>query len=81
MRSVTARTPTVYRIQSVGVYGTTQTTLEAVVDFGKTIRRLPSENALKNRTSDPEELGDLMDMLKEENQTMPIGRYVFWRQY
>ncbi|MBA2664196.1 MAG: general secretion pathway protein GspK [Bradymonadaceae bacterium] len=80
LRSVTAKTPSVYRIRSSGVYGTTESKIEAVIDFSKTLRRLPNEKALIGRETDPEELQAIRGMLREETERMPKGRVLYWRE-
>lgn len=80
LRSVTAETPSIYRIRSTGTYGTTETTLEVVVDFKKTLRRMPNEEQLIGRESDPEALEEIRTMLREETERMAKGRVLYWRE-
>lgn len=80
MRSVTAHNPTIYRIKGVGTYGTSQSEVEAVVDFSKSLRRLPDEKALTEDVDDPEQVTELKEALREMRNTMPKGRVLYWRQ-
>lgn len=80
LRSVTAETPSIYRIRSTGTYGTTETRLEVVVDFKKTLRRLPNEDQMIGRESDPEVLQEIRSMLREETERMAKGRVLYWRE-
>ncbi len=79
MRSVTTRTPMIFRIRSVGSYGTSKVEIEAVVDFGKTIRRLPDERLLLEREDDDEYAAEIREALREERDQMPRGRLLYWR--
>lgn len=81
MRSVTTRSPRVFRIESVGTYGTSETTFEVVVDYGKTLRRLPEEEQMLDSLADTEseEADEMRDMLREEQEEMPRGRVLYWR--
>ena len=81
MRSVTTRTPRVFRIRSTGSYGTSTTEIETVVDFGKTIRRLPQEEQLLSALGDDEseEAQEIRDLLRQEREEMPNGRVLYWR--
>jgi type II secretory pathway component PulK len=80
MRSVSTTTPQIYRIYATGRYGSTETTVETVVDFGKTVRRIPSEAALESQESEPEALRQLKEQRKATLQVMPKGRYLYWRE-
>ncbi|GEM_PF-1328294 len=80
LRAMTTETPSIYRIKSTGTYGSTKTTVEAVVDFNKPVRRLPNEQQLEARESDSEELQNMKDALKKRRETMPKGRIYFWRE-
>ncbi len=94
MRSVTTRTPRVFRITSTGAYGNSNTTIEAVVDYNKSMRRLPHEEQLieeasQQMESEEMELGDdeepvdpreeIRDLLRQEREDMPDGRVLYWR--
>ncbi len=79
MRSVTTRTPMIFRIRSTGSYGTSKTEIETVVDFGKTIRRLPEEELLTEGETDDEMLREMREMLQAEREQMPRGRVLYWR--
>ena len=81
MKSVTTASPKLFRIYASGSYGSTETTIEAVLDFGKTIRRLPSEQSLVEDESDPEILKELKKARREQLKEMPKGRYLYWREY
>jgi len=81
MKSVTTTTPRIYRIYATGRYGSTETTIETVVDFDRTVRRMPSEKSLEENESDPEALKELKEMRKEQYKEMPKGRHLFWREY
>lgn len=80
MRSVTAHNPTIYRIKGVGTYGTSRSEVEAVIDFGKSIRRVPNEKQLTEGVNDPEQVKELKQALRTLNDTMPKGRVLYWRQ-
>ncbi len=80
MRSVTTRTPRVFRIRSTGAYGSSTTEIEAVVDYGKTIRRLPQEELLIHEVGDNEEQADeIRELLMQEREDTPSGRVLYWR--
>ncbi len=87
MRSVTTRTPRVFRIQSTGAYGSSRTQIEAVVDFDKTVRRLPDEEELiggiDDRGMTEEELDaeteEMTDLLEQTREQRPEGRILYWR--
>jgi general secretion pathway protein K len=81
MKSVTVSTPKIYRIYATGQYGTTETTIEAVIDFDKTIRRLPDEDQLEVEATDDERFNELREALKEQRKSMPKGRWLYWREY
>jgi hypothetical protein len=81
MRSVTTTTPKIYRIYASGRYGSTESTIEAVIDFDKTVRRLPSEKALEEQESDAEILKELKDARREQFKESPKGRVLHWREY
>lgn len=81
MKSVTVSTPKIYRIYATGQYGTTETTIEAVIDFDKTVRRLPDEEQLEIQASDDERLKELKEALSQQRDTMPKGRWLYWREY
>lgn len=79
MRSVTTRTPMIFRIRSTGRYGNSQVEIEAVIDFSKTIRRLPDERIILERESNEEIAEELRQALREEREQMPRGRVLYWR--
>ncbi|MEZ4461872.1 MAG: type II secretion system protein GspK [bacterium] len=81
MKSVTTTTPRIYRIFATGKYGSTESTIETVVDFDRTVRRLPSEKALEENESDPEAIKELKAARQEQFKEMPKGRHLFWREY
>lgn len=81
MKSVTTSTPKIYRIRATGTYGSTKTTIETVIDFDRTVRRLPSEKLLEENESDPETLKELKTLRNEQLKEMPKGRHLFWREY
>lgn len=81
MRSVTTTTPKIYRIFATGKYGSTESTIETVVDFDRTVRRLPSEKSLEENESDPEALKELKAARLEQFKEAPKGRHLFWREY
>lgn len=80
MKSVTVKTPKVYRIFATGKYGSTETTIEAVVDFGRPVRRIPSEALLLDNESDDERIEELKAARKETLEEMPKGRIMFWQE-
>lgn len=80
MRSVSSRTPSIYRIRAKGTYGSAETEIETVIDFGKTVRRLPNEKQLTENAEDPEEIQALKEALREQRDTMPKGRVLYWRE-
>lgn len=80
-RSVSTKSPQIFRIQASGRYGTTETTIEAVVDMGKTLRRLPDEKQLEEQETDSEDLKTLKELLKDERERMPKGRVLYWREF
>ncbi len=79
-RSVSTSSPQIFRIEAVGRYGTTETTIEAVVDMQKTIRRLPNEQQLTEQESDSEDIRALKQALREERELMPKGRVLYQRE-
>lgn len=80
MRSVSSQTPTIYRMKAVGNYGSSRTNIETVVDFGKTIRRLPDEKLLTEDIDDDEQVKDLKEALRELRETIPKGRVLYWSE-
>lgn len=80
MKSVTVTTPKVYRLKAIGRYGSTETTIEAVVDFDRSIRRVPSEAALEQDEADEDRLKELKEARKAQIDTMPKGRIMFWQE-
>lgn len=81
VRDVSTSTPQIYRIKGIGRYGSTETVIESVVDFGKTIRRLPNEQELAEQETDSEDLKQLKELLNTTRQNMPKGRVLYWREY
>ena len=95
MRSVTTRTPRVFRITATGAYGTSRTKIEAIVDYDKTLRRLPPEEQmfadmgieLEALEADAEAMGDeerqemdqMREFLEQEREDYPRGRVLYWR--
>lgn len=80
MRSVSSQTPTIYRMKAVGNYGSSRTEIETVVDFGKTIRRLPDESLLTEDMNDAEQIKEIKDALRELRETIPKGRVLYWSE-
>jgi hypothetical protein len=80
MRSVSSRTPTIYRIKATGTYGSSRAEIETVVDFGQSVRRLPNENQLTEDVNDPEQVREIKEALRTLRDTMPKGRVLYWRQ-
>jgi hypothetical protein len=80
MRSVSSRTPQIYKIKAKGEYGSSESEIDAVLDFGKTIRRMPDEKKLTENDSDPEEVKKIKEALNKRRQTMPRGRVLYWRE-
>lgn len=80
MRSVSSRTPSIYRLRAKGTYGSSETEIETVIDFGKTVRRLPNEQELTENEDDPEEVKELKKALRDTRKTMPKGRVLYWRE-
>lgn len=80
IRAVTTQTPSIYRVRATGTYGSTKSTIETVLDFDKTLRRLPNEDALEERESDSEQLKELKEALQERRKRVPRGRALFWRE-
>lgn len=80
MRSVSARTPSIYRLRARGTYGSSETVIETVIDFGKPVRRLPNEQKLTENEDDPEQVKELKKALRETRETMPKGRVLYWRE-
>jgi hypothetical protein len=80
MRAVSTKTPKIYRIFATGIYGTTESTIEAVVDFEKTVRRFPGEKALEEQESDPQLLKEFKQLRKTQMAEAPKGRFLYWRQ-
>ncbi len=80
-KSVTTTAPQVFRITATGSYGTTETTIEAVVDVSKTARRMPDEEDLEEQDDDPEALKEAKQALRDEREAMPKGRVLYWREY
>lgn len=80
MRSVTTRTPRIFRVEAIGAYGTSTTRIEAVFDFNKTLRRLPEEEQLLAEvTDDSEQEQELRELLEQEREERPRGRVLHWR--
>lgn len=80
MRSVSSQTPTIYRMKATGSYGSSRTDIEAVVDFGKTIRRLPDEKLLTEDMDDDEQVKEIKEALREMRETIPKGRILYWSE-
>jgi hypothetical protein len=80
MRSVSSRTPSVYRIKARGTYGSSESRVEAVVDFRKTVRRMPDEEDFTEDADDSEEVEELKKLLQEKRALMPRGRVLYWRE-
>lgn len=80
MRSVSTRTPSIYRIEAKGTYGSSETTITTVMDFSKTVRRLPDEKKLTEDVDDPEQVKELKKALRQRRDTMPKGRVLYWRE-
>lgn len=81
MKSVSVSTPKIYRIHATGKYGTTESTIEAVIDYDKTVRRLPDEKELEALGTDEEQLEELKAELETRRQEMPRGRWMYWREH
>ena len=79
-RDVSTQTPQIYRIVGLGRYGTTETRIEAVIDFGKTLRRLPDEQQLLEDVTDSEETATIKEALRETREQMPKGRVLYWQE-
>lgn len=81
MKSVSVDTPKIYRIFATGTYGTTEATIEAVIDFDKTVRRMPDEKALVASEDDPERVKEIKAELEQRRAEMPKGRWMYWREH
>ena len=81
VRDVSTNTPQIYRVTGIGRYGTTQTSIETVIDFGKTLRRLPNERQLIGQQTDSEDIRQLRELLNTTRMMMPKGRILYWREY
>lgn len=81
MKSVSVDTPKIYRITATGKYGTSEAKIEAVIDFDKTVRRLPDERSLEATEDDPEALRELKAALETQRGEMPRGRWLYWREH
>lgn len=81
MKSVTTASPKIYRVFASGRYGSTETTIEFVVDFNRTVRRLPSERQLEDQETDPDALKELKEARREQLKELPKGRIMYWREY
>lgn len=80
IRAVSTQTPSIYRVTATGTYGSTETSIETVIDFDKTIRELPGEDAIEQQGGGSERVKQLKKALKERRKTIPKGRVLFWRQ-
>ncbi len=80
MRSASSRTPSIYRIEGKGTYGNSETTIDTVVDFSETVRRLPNEKQLTENVDDPDQVKELKKALRETRKNMPRGRVLYWRE-
>lgn len=78
-RDVSTSSPQIFRIDAVGIYGSTETRIEAVIDMNKTMRRLPDEKELEAQEDDGEDLKALKEELKQQRELMPKGRILYWR--
>lgn len=79
-RDVSTSSPQLFRINAVGIYGSTESNIEVVIDMNKTMYRLPEEQALKEQEDDGEDLKLLKEALKEQRDLMPKGRILYWRE-
>ena len=79
-RDVSTSSPQIFRIKATGIYGTTETTIEAVLDMNKTMRRMPAEEELEAQEDDTEDLQALKEELAAQRQLMPKGRVLYWRE-
>lgn len=80
IRAVSTRTPSIYRIKATGTYGSTKTTVETVVDFGKTVRKMPGVDDVKQSQGDSEEVKKIKKAIRKRRKKMPKGRILFWRE-
>lgn len=78
-RDVSTSSPQIFRVDAIGIYGTTKTRIEVVIDMNKTMRRLPEEEELEQQEDDSEDLKELKEALKEQREFMPKGRILYWR--
>lgn len=81
MKAVSVNTPKIYRIHATGKYGDTESTIEAVIDFDRTVRRLPDEKMLEAQEDDEERLKELKEALSATRDEMPRGRWMYWREH
>lgn len=81
VRDVSTKTPSIYRIKGIGRYGSTQTTIETVVDFAKTTRRLPDEESLEESDQDAEDIKRAKEAIRAAREEMQKGRVLYWREY
>lgn len=81
VRDVSTQTPSIYRIKGIGRYGSTQTTIETVVDFAKTTRRLPDEESLEESDQDAEDIKRAKEAIRAAREEMQKGRVLYWREY
>ncbi|MFB6351493.1 MAG: hypothetical protein ABEN55_08540 [Bradymonadaceae bacterium] len=80
IRSVSTNTPSIYRIKATGEYGSSKVTVETVMDFDETVRRLPNSKQLKARGADSERVKKLKKAARKREKTMPRGRVLYWRE-
>lgn len=80
MRSVSSHTPTIYRMKAIGNYGSSRTEIDTVVDFGKSVRRLPAEELLTEDVDDDEQSKEIKEALRELRETIPKGRVLYWSE-
>ncbi len=79
-RDVSTKSPQIFRINAVGIYGSTESNIEVVIDMNKTMLRLPEEQALAEQEDDSEDLKALKEELAQQRLLMPQGRILYWRE-
>jgi hypothetical protein len=80
LSSMSVENPTIFRIQAKGNYGNSTARIETVIDFSKTVRRLPNEQSIQNIQQDSQQSQELRQALREREDTMPRGRVLYWRE-
>jgi len=80
IRAVSTQTPSIYRVTATGTYGSTETSIETVIDFDETIRELPGEETLEKQGGGSERVKQLKKALQERRKTIPKGRILYWRE-